>query len=195
MFTNDQRNHILVVKSKIDSIIVELTKEPWAMNNVTLPWSDMYISGGMIASLLQGEDYKDIDLYCETEIALTDVKNYLLTQRDHIKSCDESYDNFMPEGKMITESAITMKGNYQFVTMFFGRPEQVKKYFDYVHCTPHYSLRTGRLYISEQQYDCIINKRLVINNPDAIKTFRNEKFLSRGYYWEKQIKQEPLPWE
>ena len=72
-------------------------------------------------------------------------------------------------------------GEHGFITMIYGKPEDVKRSFDFVHCTPHFHLGTMQLFISERQYRACKDKKLIVNNPDNVKPWREDKFKSRGY--------------
>ena len=144
-----------------------------------LPWDKVYLSGGAIASLLQLEEPKDFDFYFEDLDSMVKFQSHLQMCELFIKDVDSKYGNFGVNGKMITANAITMDDNNSFITMIAGQPKTIKHCFDYLHCTPHF--KDGKLYISEKQFDAIVNKKLIVNNPSKVKEYRHQKFSERGY--------------
>jgi hypothetical protein len=182
MFTNKQSAEILTVKAHIEEHIQRMLQQPWASDYI-LPWDKVFLSGGAIASLIQGEQPKDWDFYFEDGVYMTAMKNHLTNSaREHIADVDQKYLEVLGDnGKMITAFAVTMKDTSSFITMISGSPEQIKASFDYVHCTPHYSLLDKKLYISPVQYAAAKNKVLTVNNAGMIKPYRESKFRERGY--------------
>lgn len=180
--TEAQASRIRAVKHKIVTNIHAMQNSAWAEPYI-LPWDKMILTGGAIASLLQGESPKDWDFYFTDELSMTKMRDHLvLTQTQYIKDVDPAYQESVGvNGKLITANAITMKTGASFITMMYGTPKVIKSTFDFVHCTPHYSLADGKLYISESQYDCCVNKKLVVNNASAVKQKRIDKFVARGY--------------
>ena len=147
------------------------------------PLDKMFVSGGAIASLLQGERPNDYDVYCKDYNSILTFSKVL--QKDHknsIADVNEKYREFFgKDGKMITESAITMDNKISFITMLAGSPEFVRNTFDYIHCLPYYDIAENKLYISREQYDACVNKVLVVNNAANVKPYRENKFFKRGY--------------
>jgi hypothetical protein len=103
-------------------------------------------------------------------------------RKDEVADVNEKYSDFIgKDGKMITANSITMKDGNSFITKYYGDINHVKKHFDFLHCTPHYSLKEEKLYISQRQYDACLNKKLIVNNSKVIKKHRVIKFKERGY--------------
>lgn len=152
-----------------------------------IPWSKAYVSGGAIASLVQGDDPKDYDVYFREEPRSDPLNNTLRNvllevYKDEIADVKEEYRNVMgTDGKMITENAITMKDGISFIFRSYAEPADMKKTFDYLHCTPHYDIATKKLYISPTAYWACVARLLMVNNPDTVVEWRTNKFLRRGY--------------
>lgn len=172
---------VLDVKKECQKSVALAQSQPWGK---TLPWNQMYITGGFIASHLQRQKPKDVDFYFEEEGAM-DFTATLLSDpmyNDYIADVDPRYRAFIGrDGKMITENAITMKTGHSFITRHWGEPKEVKGTFDYMHCCAHYEVATDQLFISEAQYVAATTKRLMVNNPLTFTNLREEKFLLRGY--------------
>ena len=170
---------VLDAKKQCQRVVALAKARPWG---ATMPWHNMYIAGGFIASHLQLTQPKDIDFYFEEEDSMNQAVAELLKHQSDIKEVDPQYREIIGrDGKMITEWAITMTGGFSFVTKHFGEPKELKKTFDYLHCCAHYDIGTDQLFISEAQYVAIVNKKLVVNNPDTFTNAREQKFLIRGY--------------
>ena len=156
---------------------------------------NIFVSGGCIASLIQGEKVNDYDLYFKNEDVMNDIKMiYTKTSlKEQVEDVSENYREVLgQDGKLITENAITLKNGVQLIMRHFGSPEEVRKTFDYVHCMPYYDFAEDKLYISRIQYDAIIWKKLVVNQQmssnlahfQKLTAFsRVDKFKKRGYRW------------
>lgn len=143
-----------------------------------------YVSGGAIASLLLQEAPKDFDVYCREKVLASRLLSTLKPFIDNIKDVDERYREvncWKVPGKMVTENSITMSNNMSFIAMQSGEPHQIKSTFDFLHCTPHYDIANDKLYISRAQYDAIMSKTLVVNNPAEVTEWRMKKFIDRGW--------------
>jgi len=181
-FTTNDSLRIQDAKVSIVEHIDGMIAQPWFAPDIAIAWSKVYLTGGAIASLLQGEKPKDWDFYCEDRSTMEDIRSMLLAKKEYVKNVDEKYTEvYGQDGKMITSQAITMDDGSSFITCLTGKPEVIKSSFDYTHCMAHYYLTTKTLYISPATYQAAVNKRLVPNNTANIKEWRTKKFLDRGY--------------
>lgn len=184
-FTPEQEEHISGIKPILRDKILLMQYEKWydhSFIDASKDFDNVFLSGGAIASLLQGEEINDLDLYFTDLVTQNKFVDMLKSSynMEYIKDVDEKYSEvFGVNGKMITSHAITMKSKHSFITMCYGSPEEVKKTFDFKHCMPHYSIAENKLYISPLQYWCIVNKMLYINTTP--KAWRIQKFIDRGY--------------
>lgn len=177
-FTTDEKYRINTAKEKIRSKIRRYTEDYPA-----IPWNNMFLTGGAIGSILRNETPNDYDIYCKksSEVLLPTIKDFYFS---NVKSYDEKYAHMGDgTGKLITDNAITMDNGVQFITCLVGSPEDVKKKFDYVHCCPHYDIETDTLYISRKQFDACMGKKLILNNTENLKTWREHKFLNAGWQY------------
>ena len=178
VFTSEEIEHIHSVRNKIITIT-----SGFLAKYHSFPWSNMFLTGGSIASLLQNETPNDYDIYCEDDTTCANVKrlieNYHL---DDVKDVDPAYMYVMGEnGKMITHNAISMKDGTQFIVCSSNSVESTKGTFDFIHCCPHYDFNENKLYISKRQYYAIVNKLLITNCESNVKDKRVQKFIDRGY--------------
>ena len=182
MFNEIETANILSRKQEIVRHFEDMIQQPWFDSGLAIDWKKFYLTGGAIASLFQGEKPKDWDIYCSSVIEMESVMKMLLASKEHIADVRENYiDVYGTNGKMITNYAITMKDGTSFIILLTKPASDLKKTFDYLHCTPHYDIVDRKLYISRAQYDAIVNKKLVVNNASMVKEWRTQKFLSRGY--------------
>lgn len=177
MFSDIETQIIHRVKDTIQKRFDSLKKSPYYKPE--LPWDKVYLTGGAIASLFQLEEPKDWDFYFDDSTTMHVFESHLKQCELFVADVNAKYGNFGVNGKMITANAITMDDGNSFITKFYGLPKHVKSEFDYLHCTPHF--RNGTLYISEKQFDAIVNKKLIVNNKHNVKQYREMKFLERGY--------------
>jgi hypothetical protein len=180
MFTKDQENHILQVKDKIQRHLE--CKLPRTQYFKYVDWDKVNLTGGAIASLLQDQNPTDWDFYFEDEKSCTSFQYYINLDKKEVADVSEKYmDAIGQDGKMITVNAITMADKNSFIVKLYGDIKTIKKSFDFLHCTPHYNVKTKQLFISQRQYDACVNKKLIVNNPSGVKKYRIEKFKKRGY--------------
>lgn len=180
MLSDSDKKNILRVKEIIKEKIISEWFMKLTINNWVL--RKMFISGGCFASLLRYEEPNDFDVYTKDISAWEQMKAFLLENKDHILDIDEKYSDFYgQDGKMITANAITLKNKFQFIHKIYGEPNFVRQSFDFVHCKPYYDCDEDKLYISYEQYDACINKKLIVNNTKAVTVHRTEKFTKMGY--------------
>ena len=142
------------------------------------------ITGGAIASCFHSEKINDIDLYAKDQPSLNALKSYILeSMKADIKEMKAyDLDDAIPQAKthMITNNAVTMKGDLQFI--YLGTADQCRLKFDFIHCMPWFDIKTQKLYISKDQYDSIATKRLYVNTLGEPAKFRRiDKYTKRGW--------------
>lgn len=145
-----------------------------------------FVSGGCIASLIQGEMPKDIDIWCRDEDVMAQtIKWYEKIQPHRFMLAEAKYRDVPVGGKMITENAVTLVEGIQLIRRKSGEVKEITDTFDFVHCKPYYDLKDDKLYISKEQYDLCKKKKLKVNNMDAYQSspWRSQKFIARGYSW------------
>lgn len=144
------------------------------------------LTGGAISSLMHNEMPNDWDLYSKNPQAIAGFSSHIMEEKNQleVKEVNVKYmTNTEVDGKLITVHATTFNNNVQVITM--GAAD-MRKTFDYIHCMPWYDIKTDKLYISQYQYNIIIEKRLV-RNPDCMnqsttnRIYRTQKFIDRGW--------------
>lgn len=141
------------------------------------------LTGGAISSLIHNEMPNDWDLYAKTPQAIAGFSSHIMEElnQSEVKEVNVKYiADTEVEGKLITANATTFKNNVQVITM--GAAD-MRKTFDYVHCMPWYDIAANKLYISQYQYNIIMEKKLV-RNPDckiSHNAYRTQKYIDRGW--------------
>lgn len=181
-FLQDEVNNIINAKSFLTLRLQEfnMTLEKLGVKH------SYFVSGGCFASYLQGEEPKDIDVYFfDEDVSKRVVELYTndSSYMNEVAVFNEKYRDVKghPGGMCITENAVTLKNGLQLIIKHYGQPKEVRATFDFVHCKPYYDSRDGNLYISRMQYNCCVNKCLVINNSTNFTHHREDKFKKRGY--------------
>lgn len=143
-----------------------------------------FVSGGCIASLIQGEQPKDYDIYFFSEDIAAPIINLYKNDpsyQNEVAVYDEKYrDVITADKRLITENAITLKNGLQLITKHYGEPDDVRNTFDFIHCKPYYDSRNNQLYISPDQFYCCKNK-ILKTTKDYVDPNRMNKFQKRGY--------------
>lgn len=182
-FTTEEAKKIINAK---DIIKFEIMTFTMTIQKLSLSKS-FFVSGGCIGSLLRGESVNDYDVYffnrSEGE-QIVKLYSEDPSYKNEVAIYDEKYrDVGGPSGMLITENAVTLKNKIQLITKHYGTPSEIRSTFDFMHCLPYYDSRDDKLYISREQYDLNVNKKLKINNKYSQTTHRENKFLKRGWTW------------
>lgn len=145
-----------------------------------------FLAGGAIGSLLRDEEPNDWDIYFFDGVVAATIFNLYEkdpSYRGEVAVWEEKYRDIQNDDMMITENATTLKNGLQLIRKHYGEPGAIRKTFDFVHCLPYYDSRDKKLYISREQYDLNVNKKLKTNNQDQLKAYREDKFLNKGWSW------------
>ena len=183
MFNEKEIRHVLEAKEIIRFHIKQLNDrfDWWKLIEQN---NSVYLTGGVVGSLLRGETPKDWDYYFYDINTAQQIKNILESDySDEIKEITDYYSEHKDsDNKIISTNAITMKSDDSFIFSFAGYPDELRKHFDFVHCLPYYDILTDKLFISKQQYDACVNKKLIYNVKEKdVKGWRIYKFIDRGY--------------
>lgn len=189
MFSDQDKKKLQSLKTSLLQYYNKKMNELGDPKVTSLFYDNCIITGGCIASLFHYEAPNDIDLYSK-DIKSIKIISDLLTQIGtsivkEVKSydTDDILTNPLGTRKLITNNAITLTNNVQFITI--GAADECRKNFDFIHCMPWYDLKTQKLYISESQFDSIKEKKLVPNmeymRGRKLKETRISKYVTRGW--------------
>lgn len=186
-FTTSEKTKILRLKSELTaqfSVKMSAISDDSFKAQVS---ENCIITGGAIASCFHSEKINDFDLYAKDQASLNTLKIYILeSMKADIKEM-KAYD--VP-GYMITDNAVTLKGDLQFI--YLGTADQCRLKFDFIHCMPWFDIKTQKLHISKDQYDAIADKRLLVNPLGNVKFKRIEKYTKRGWGIEPALRAQAL---
>jgi hypothetical protein len=185
-FTTAEKTKILRLKSELTAqFSVKMSAIPDNLFQAQVR-ENCIITGGAIASCFHSEKINDFDLYAKNQISLNALKTYILESMKadikEMKSYDlEDVTNPIPQAKthMITNNAVTLKGDLQFI--YLGTADQCRLKFDFMHCMPWFDIKTQKLYMSKDQYEAIATKRLYVNPLGEVKFRRIDKYTKRGW--------------
>jgi hypothetical protein len=84
----------------------------------------------------------------------------------------------------MSANAITLSGNIQLVTRFYGNPEEIHKNYDYIHCCNYWESNTKKLTLTSAALESILTKTLYYQGSlyPVCSVIRMRKFLKRGWY-------------
>jgi hypothetical protein len=181
-FTIQQKTWILQLKSSIASYYNLQMKKISDKQLESFFFNDGVITGGCIASLFHNEPINDIDVYAKTHKAMMAIKDHIILNGNNIKTTKGYPPDSLniPEQPLITDNAVTLTNDVQFI--YLGTADECRVKFDFVHCMPWFDIKTQKLYISETQFAAIESKTLVSNIAgEAIKERRIEKYQKKGW--------------
>lgn len=149
---------------------------------------DCIISGGCISSIIVGKPINDIDVYAKKSTSIKLISDYLLASPDIIKKGDDSYE--LGDTKpLVTNNAITLVNDVQFIRIMSDE-QGARQHFDFVHCMPWYDIHANKLYISQMQYDSIMQLLLIPNlSLEKIKRRRVDKYIQKGWGIDAEVKE------
>lgn len=145
----------------------------------TFTQENCVLSGGCFSSLLHGEKVNDYDLYLKD---LSKTKELLDLLNEYVGPApleEKPYAEAFVNGKIITANAITLSNRLQYIIRADFKSAKVM--FDYVHCMVNYDIKEDKLWVSQDQLESIVDKKLKTNNAQSITLHRKEKFRSRGW--------------
>lgn len=148
------------------------------------------LSGGCFASLLTGHLVNDWDLWCLDDADIPEMvrllDSYTKEEADEVPIENPAYMEQFVDGKIVTANAVTLKNRVQFIKL--TNFATAKQSFDFEHCRVSYIPATDTLYMSQKQFESIINKKLKptreLNVYDPNTMRRMNKFKQRGWNYE-----------
>ena len=182
-FNNKERDNIIHVKHRIQNMLHDKMIGMNARLQLIIKFYGI-LTGGASASLFHGTEPKDLDIFLKHDAARDEFTHMLKDETIHsqIADIDPKYGlETLVNGKMVTSNATTFKNGIQIIMI---DTVNARERFDFVHTMPWYDCDSKLYHISREQYDSIINKKLVVNpnaNPNTPTKKRISKFLDRGW--------------
>ena len=132
---------------------------------------NIYIPSNGVATEI---DYKDLDNFEQLKSKSFDNRNI---QREEGK---KNKENYIPV--FISSNAITLSDGIQIICRFYGEPDEIHKYFDFVHCTNYFY--NNKLVTNTLALESIFAKELfyVGSKYPLCSLIRIRKFVNRGWY-------------
>lgn len=140
----------------------------------------IHIQSAGIASITDEGDYKyfeadpDADAIQASEYIENAVS--IVKQRDHA-----SIEKYTP--LVLTENAITLKGKIQPIVRFYGKPEEIHRNFDFVHCTNYWTSWDKELVLKADALESLLARdlRYIGSLYPVSSIMRMRKYVSRGW--------------
>jgi hypothetical protein len=189
LFSDGEREELRQLKQKVRNYYIKYrsTEEMVFLFNT----AQIVIAGGCFASLLNGEDVKDYDVFLldyesNRQVAQMMIDKYHTDDFDlseGVRNNDVRIgnSNYMNNDK-IEQTILFKNSRMQYITTRYKTREELVQHFDFKHCCVSYDLSNDKLFITRQVYDLIKSRTLVPNNVNNTPAqWRYEKFLSRGW--------------
>lgn len=119
----------------------------------------------------------------EAGVEFAEAMTSQLTEGDELPASpvDEDKPKYRPV--FISSNAITLSNGVQLVIRFIGEPEEIHKFYDFVHCTCYWKSWDGELVLPAAALEAIITKELryVGSLYPLCSIIRIRKFVARGW--------------
>jgi hypothetical protein len=182
MFTESDKTKLVTLRTAVLQLYSKKLSELNDPKLTSLFFNHCVISGGAISAMYWGETPKDIDVYAKDNKDIKVISDFITDVSIYIKSA-EAYDlndALVPNKLCVTNNAITLKNDIQFITL--TDIETARKQFDFVHCMPWIDIKTQKLHISEAQFESIKLRNIILNKKgEPPKEYRVQKYVSKGW--------------
>lgn len=184
------------IRAKMDDFLLSIKNEKIR----ELFKEHSYVAGGAIASLLQGEEPSDYDIYFKNSTACAAAAEEFIFYESICESIIELPNQvalIVPGGMVnqseiegvkyhpivLTENAITLTDGIQIILRFVGIGESLIQNFDFLHCQTLYDYKTNEILMSEEVEKAVQNKRLIFTGSHypLASLVRTRKFVKREY--------------
>lgn len=80
-------------------------------------------------------------------------------------------------------NAITLSNSIQIVIRFYGEPDVIHEYYDYVHCTNYWTSKDRQVILKQPALESLLAKELIYvgSKYPLASVIRTRKFLKRGF--------------
>jgi hypothetical protein len=174
-FTSNEIAELNMVKKNMSHVYRKSVLNVLGVEEIRI--DGLIIAGGIFTSLLNNDRLKDIDVFL--------LDNPILKEfvKPRIASNFDKGNTSYLGNPMIEETYLERGSQYpiQFIFTKYKHRKELTDHFDYKHCVVTYDIMSDKMIISPYTYDCIKNKKLVVNNGKNIQLWREAKFLKRGF--------------
>jgi hypothetical protein len=159
------------------------------LNPYSFNMEKVVIAGGCFASLINNEEFRDIDVFMLEDDANHYIANKIIdmhrtysfrTETEAIIGNDEYMDN-----EKIEQTIYFPTSKIQLITTKYKTREELIEHFDFKHCCISYDYSANKLFLSREAFDLCKSKTLVPNTNKKPASWRYEKFWKRG--WKSEI--------
>lgn len=83
----------------------------------------------------------------------------------------------------LTDNAITLSDKMQLIIRFYGKPEEIHKNYDFIHCMNYWESSNDNLFLNPEAIESILNKELKYSGSlyPIASIIRTRKFLKKGW--------------
>ena len=160
---------------------------------------EAYITGGCIPSMMRGDRVNDIDIYFKDKAMIPLIKNHFV---DIAKSKSKKTED-LGMGFFKYKYGVVKKVNayrcpafmsphaisfntgpkIQLILGFPGDSKEITDKFDWAHIKSYYDIAENRLYVKDETYEIITEKKLVYTGSDypLSSLMRVRKYLAKGW--------------
>lgn len=119
----------------------------------------------------------------ETGVEFAEAMTSQLTEGDELPASSVEEDKPKYRPVFISSNAITLSNGVQLVMRFIGEPDEIHKFYDFVHCTCYWKSWDGELVLPAAALEAIITKELryVGSLYPLCSIIRIRKFVARGW--------------
>jgi hypothetical protein len=112
-----------------------------------------------------------------------------ISDEDEIEEWPDGKPEVDPESKpkyrpiYLSGNAITLSNGIQIVIRFYGEPDAIHEYYDYVHCTNYWTSKERQVILKQAALESLLAKELkyIGSKYPIASVIRTRKFLKRGF--------------
>ena len=140
------------------------------------PGKNPIIAGGFFTSIYWNEEPKDIDIFYLDGEDETSFGFNIPYEKNITHHGQEYLDN-----PMITKTITFSGSKRQLIFTKYATRRELVDHFDMLHCCVSYDVKKDKLYISPATLEAIKKKVIWSNGTNAIKPWRHDKMLQKGW--------------
>ena len=125
---------------------------------------------------------KEYQYFEMTDPDSMDTNEFIDTATDILKA-DDKEDKPKYRPIFISSNAITLSNKIQLVTRFCGKPEEIHKNFDFIHCTNYWTSKDEKLVLNQAALESLLTRTLhyIGSRYPLTSIIRTRKFIKKGF--------------